>query len=303
MKCRLQNILPTVSLPDTCLRWAALIVCTCIPLVLLNFRSQAPAFVFEENFDECEALIREIFPSYEPIFGSHALWRMPECDLAVVMAGSPRSGSTLLTKIIVDSVKRLSARFDVSYANLGYWRLDRHMLRPQQVDLANMTKMLTRIQAGTQVVILKTHEYDPEVLKLCRKVLVITSTTDVSKAMNSYVLAGWIPRTCDAARGMFYRQLKQHRCWQKHSRMRLVFKEFESDKRLTAISIMGKIVEMLNISTDAYLNSTGILFNFSSDYMHKEANPVIPGRRMKEDIKCKVEGSLVEEYSATYNRY
>jgi hypothetical protein len=33
--------------------------------------------------------------------------------------------------------------------------------------------------------------------------------------------------------------------------------------------------------------------------MHEEANPVIPGRRMKEDIKCKVEGSLVEEYSAT----
>lgn len=101
---------------------------------------------------------------------------MPECDLAVVMAGSPRSGSTLLTKIIVDSVKRLSARFDVSYANLGYWRLDRHMLRPQQDDLANMTKMLARIQAGTQVVILKTHEYDPEVLKLCRKVLVITNS-------------------------------------------------------------------------------------------------------------------------------
>ena len=135
MKCRLQNILPTVSLPDTSLRWAALIVCTCIPLVLLNFRSQAPTFVFEENFDECEALIRQIFPSYEPIF---------------------------------------------------------------------------------------------------------------------------------------------------------------------VISIMGKIVEMLNISTDAYLNSTGILFNFSSDYMHKEANPMIPGRRMKEDIKCKVEGSLDEQYSTTY---
>ena len=252
------------------------------------------------SFDECDALARETFPSYQPVGGDsmgHSEIKLPRCELAVVMAGSSRSGSTLLLKIITDCVKRLSEHLGVKWASIGYWRMHRHLRESPQKDLAEVTQALSRIHPDTQIVILKSHEYDPDLFKLCKETFVVTSTTDVGKAMKSYVAAGWSPNDCTYLRAMFHDQLRLHRCWQKHSRLRFHYRDFESDKRLTAVSIMTRIVELLKIPTDTYLRNIDMLFNFSSDYMREEANPNIPGQKSDNEVDCQVERFLEAEFS------
>lgn len=268
--------------------------------------SEKPRFssVLNLEVDECERLSRQKFmlygdlfvPRVPPLFKSFEIKR---CELALVMAGSARTGSTLLTKIIHDSMDRLNRLNGVKYKSIGYWRLQRHLRQPPEKDLETMTNILDGVPNDTQVLILKSHEYDPEVFKLCKKTFVITSTKDVKQTMESIVAAGWLPNNCTKLRNKFNDQLQHFRCWQRHSRLRLVYEDFKTDKRITAMSILSKTAEMLKIPTETLLGQQSILFNFSSEYMHEEANPRIPGKKIDEIVDCRVEGFLDAEFSGT----
>ena len=65
------------------------------------------------------------------------------------------------------------------------------------------------------------------------------------------------------------------------------------------MSILSKTAEMLKIPTETLMGQQSILFNFSSEYMHEEANPRIPGKKIDEIVDCRVEGFLDAEFSGT----
>ena len=273
-----------------------------------NFKStsEKPRFtsVLNLKVDECERLSRQGFMLYGDLFAPRVPplfknFEIQRCELALVMAGSARSGSTLLTKIIHDSMDRLNRLNGVKYKSIGYWRMQRHLRQPPEKDLETMTNILDGVPIDTQVLILKSHEYDPEVFKLCKKTFVITSTKDVKQTMESIVAAGWLPNNCTKLRNKFNDQLQHFRCWQRHSRLRLVYEDFKTDKRITAMSILSKTAEMLKIPTETLMGQQSILFNFSSEYMHEEANPRIPGKKIDEIVDCRVEGFLDAEFSGT----
>ena len=79
----------------------------------------------------------------------------PHCDLAVIDAGMPRTGSTLLYELAADActyVKKGAKH--LRCVNAGYWRLDRHL------NQAPGAWTLQRIPNGTNVVPVKSHEWE-----------------------------------------------------------------------------------------------------------------------------------------------
>ena len=238
--------------------------------------------------DNCASLASETNRGYESL-KDDPNFPKPKCELVVLMAGTPRSGSTLLLKIIDDCLSRLHETFQINYFNYGYWRLDRHLRRAAEIDSRSTKENLKRIKNGTRVVVVKSHRYDPDVLSICDKALVITSTASVTKLMRSYVGAHWVASgNCSQLSSYFNADVyPNHLCWQAISSLRLVYEDFSDDKRYAAVLILTKIAEMLSIEHAKYLEHVPSLFNFPRRYMALEANLKIPSSSNGILLNCK----------------
>ena len=231
-----------------------------------------------------------------PLFDTQAIpffktFTTRRCELAVVVAGAPRTGSTLLTRITEDCLERLSKHLNVKYKSIGYWRYVRHIKGSPEEDMESMVKVLDSIEPDVQVLVLKSHEYDPEIFKLCQKTLVITSTKDTRQLLKSAIGAKWIRQNnCTQLRTFLQHVLHDHRCWQRYAQLRFHYNTYASAKRITAISIMTKLAEILNLAEATLIADDGPLSSFPVEYMQEDANPTIPGGKGKEVLlDCELE--------------
>jgi len=236
---------------------------------------------------------------YGTLFASGSLKR-PTCALALIIAGTPRSGSTLIQAIAKTTLNLLAVHSHITYADIGYWRFHRHIRKPPNSDLSTMRKVLGRVKNRTQVVLVKTHEYDPELLELCNQSLVVTSTREITDMMRSWVGAGWLRRNCTDLTVMLSKVTKNQRCWQRHAGVRFIYSDIESDKRFALIIMMSAVMSKLSIRASQSLPFERLFKDevFSSGFMDDEANPGIPSSRNGSFyITCETSRLLQHEFS------
>jgi len=216
------------------------------------------------------------------------------CGLMVVWAGSPRAGSTLMWGIGQEAIKHL----DVSYEEHGYWRFERHKLSNGQYHLGPPTNMdretmlaskfrktLMGIPPGTQVVSVKSHEFDSEIMQVCSKTLVVTTTRHPLSMLHSAVEAGFVPKpeklikeqgtVCSEYLGYLDIVFDYARCWKEHSSLHFTYEDFIVSKAATALVIMSTIAELLNLE----------VASIDASFMHinsEEADPATIERHANE---------------------
>ena len=149
----------------------------------------------------------------------------PHCSLSIVLAGSPRSGSTLTQKMVHDAIRALN--LDVT--NVGYWRRDRH---------SNWTHSwedgLRALQSmkNSSIVVTKSHQYDSELLGLCDESMVLTQARHPDEIAKSVLAAGWT-NNCDSLLTILASMEKRHRCLDRHSSISMYYRHVVSDRTLT----------------------------------------------------------------------
>ena len=207
--------------------------------------------------------------------------RPPNCKLVVIVAGMPRTGSTLLIELVHDAVRQALSQSGLKVVNISYWRLDRH-LGTKGGQAVNWRP--TELPDDTDVIVTKTHEYDSEVLGLCERNLVILSSREpaaqVTSVANAF-LKTEDGRTCENFEWHLKKFEAQARCWQEaaHFPLKFAYEDFSVSKVTTTISIATVIETILGIDRVDPDKETVLEFRFPKGFAEAEANPGIPGLR------------------------
>ena len=236
---------------------------------------------------------------YGTLFASGSLKR-PTCDLALIIAGTPRSGSTVIYNIVKNALNLIAVHSNITYAGIGYWRFHRHTRQSPALDLSTMRKVLGRVKNSTQVVFVKSHQYDPELLELCNQSLVVTSTREIPDMMRSWVGADWLRNNCTDLTRMLSRVIQDHRCWQRHAGIRFIYSDIESEKRFALIILMSAVMNKLSMQASQSLPFERLFKDevLSSGFMDDEANLGIPSSRNgSSHPTCEVSRFLQYEFS------
>ena len=212
----------------------------------------------------------------------------PNCELAVIDAGMPRTGSTLLSLLIDDAVKKVQEAFGwrLKIQKGGYWRLNRHMQDPKK-------KYHLNIPDGTDIVTIKSHEFDSELLTLCKQNLIILTRREPAAMLASGIIAfseafrEGQASNCDfLAHSIFY-SVRRHACWQAHAQfpLRVAYEDFRKNKAPATTAIATEIATILDLgdgitssssssSSSSEDGGTHISFRFPADYRADEANSI-----------------------------
>lgn len=203
---------------------------------------------------------------------------LASCKVAVIDAGLPRTGSTLLSLLVEDAMEQLTDVFGSgNYArrvvDLGYWRYDRHREGSYSWSISD-------IPEGTDIVTVKSHEYDSELARLCERSLVLLTSREPMAMAVSMRHAGWVNPNCDKIFSQILASEGRHRCWYRAANVPLVF-EYEDvsrSKKAVVAAIASELAVALGIEDEA----KNIKFSFGQNYRQKEANPGISGLRSSE---------------------
>ena len=140
----------------------------------------------------------------------------PQCRLAIIMAGVPRGGSTAQLRWLRTALHTLG----VTEAHHSYWNFHWH---DPTAHFPNGTRAYVAALNATvasfgndDVVLFKTHEYDPRLWSMCRQQVVFTTHRNPVDMMRSANRAGWFPPHWQTA-SVFRHWSVQQLCWAERS--------------------------------------------------------------------------------------
>jgi len=127
--------------------------------------------------------LREPIYKYAPIAKQ---WESPSyvqtCRLMVVMASSPRSGSTLQTKILRNMLKLTAAENKMSFANLGYWNACRHNIASGNCS---------HTDKHVDIILTKSHEFVHNLTRQCHQQVTFMVNRSAYDRVQSYKKLNW----------------------------------------------------------------------------------------------------------------
>lgn len=227
------------------------------------------------------------------------------CRLAVINAGSPRAGSTLLQQIIDDAVVRVRLRFKrIEIINAAYWRFDRHLLsNPRYYELIgkwwgprNRSWVPPRDEK-VDVLVAKSHEFDSELAGLCEQSLVVASSREPDRMAESAAAAGFFgggPLACATVGSYLAGWEHAMRCWLAHSThsLRFAYRDLAAAPALAATQVFAELALILapRQAGEMPLSELAKALMVKKDYARHEANVRIPGAHKK---KLQQQGPVV----------
>jgi len=208
-----------------------------------------------------------------------------DCDLAIINAGMPRTGSTLLQELAVEAVSLLGKTFPsqrrLSFVNGEYWRFNRH-LNNHSSDWSGPT-----VPEHTDIVYFKSHNWDSELHSICQRNLVLLTDRDPTAMIASLikVRARLYPDeskggdACDWAYELLLKYRGMHFCWKEHAQVpfRVSYEHMRNSKVAVAAAIATLLASMFDFVTEVHDQPTTISYTFPADYHAAEANPSLPG--------------------------
>lgn len=112
------------------------------------------------------------------------------CGHAIILAGMPRAGSTLQEKLVTRALQYLHV--PLTAGPTTFWNYPKHMGMSQEEAAAIYAEEDELWQHGTtneSVLMFKSHEFDPEALRLCANTIVLTQHRDLVDQYGSAVAA------------------------------------------------------------------------------------------------------------------
>lgn len=214
-----------------------------------------------------------------------------KCHLAIVNAGMPRSGSTLVNSLITEAIEQLNVTSH--YKGSIYWQqhIRRAFSRPGRNATDKCRMIRERYEADramlasltkNDIILVKSHEFDATLLDLCHRVVVISSTRDLADIVFSKIRLGWFKLDNEgsfeaAVEQMVYSvhgAVQEHNCWQRYAprMLQLLYEDISHHYGAAVMKIMGAILDTLPthaIPPMTMLNISAVNAKFS----HTEGNP------------------------------
>ena len=181
------------------------------------------------------------------------------CDFLIISAGFPRSSSTYQHVIS-------STAFEEHFSqNLEYWKLKEHIGK-------KLWTYDTDIVVDKPIGVVKTHEYRPELLKLCNETLVLISYhDDINSYMNSICAAGWSKKMENMV-VEYISSYKELIWWSNSVESNNILYQSKHELQFEKKNASEKIFDFLQRHTDGkYISLSNLV------YSDKEANKYIPG--------------------------
>jgi len=207
-----------------------------------------------------------------------------QCRLGVVVAGLPRSGSSTQYNMTIEITRGLFS--DEEHFHSLYWDFHKHMrLKPKYVDQHLIRTQAKLLRMGEDdVVVTKCHEYKPQLLRLCRKTVVLLSRRNLIESARSIIKANWLSgkrfeefsseEYSARIRGFLEASINRYECWKQHSDLAIEV-EFENISRESA-SFLKDYVMRAGINA-----SPEIISLIAQYYGATEGNPSIPSTKSK----------------------
>lgn len=133
------------------------------------------------------------------------------CSLVVISAGIPRSGSTMQDTLLAMAIGlvRGPGRGPLKMFWNYHWHASHKLNNSSQVYTAS-SERLNHLPPGS-VVLMKTHQYDERLVKLCNAYIAFTTHRHPVEMIKSASGAGW--GTMRNWRPFLTYNLRQHACW------------------------------------------------------------------------------------------
>lgn len=127
-----------------------------------------------------------------------------ECDVVLIAAGFPRSGSTMQATLLAEGGRAVGARVIESswQLHLQEWSLQNRSALTEE-EISNRLTRLMALKATIKdhgedkawrptVLVMKSHQFDPKLLNVCRHQLVYTSHRGLVRVVASFNKLGWV---------------------------------------------------------------------------------------------------------------
>ena len=221
--------------------WNRLVRERCTDIPALKVFSLSPFFLPLLRHRHCPLryVTCPLFPTVL-VFAVQRAATAPKCRLAMIAAGMPRTGSTLTFKVLKAVLSKLTI-WKSHGVQLKYWQWHlRNSAVPHRGPLGDAppgsecetrwqlyneaTAKLNSLQED-DVVLIKSHEFDAELLSLCTASIVFTSERDVADIAASKVKLGWVHRKGNMSNRAWVAELaggikgdvSEHVCWRQHA--------------------------------------------------------------------------------------
>uniref|UniRef100_A0A7S1THW3 Sulfotransferase domain-containing protein n=1 Tax=Compsopogon caeruleus TaxID=31354 RepID=A0A7S1THW3_9RHOD len=184
----------------------------------------------------------------------------------MVTVGMPRAGSTLQMKMIF---KLLGEKFTEEKVKKAYWDLFKHVvMEPKKMEahIQFHHKFLSTLPEDV-VFVTKTHEYKPQLAKLCKRTVIVSIRRNLTETASSMLTAKWMgPQSL----GSFLEaSINRHRCWNRHEEtIDVDYAKLVQDP----LTFMRRFVISSAIDVP-----DSLVQNVVAQVAAEEANPDIPG--------------------------
>eukprot|EP00039_Didymoeca_costata_P022006 m.3393 g.3393 ORF g.3393 m.3393 type:complete len:428 (-) comp2762_c0_seq2:75-1358(-) len=240
-------------------------------------------------------------PFYSKVYESKGCTEMPSisapvgrCKLALIAAGMPRTGSTVTLRMLQKAGKILGLP---NFTPLRYWNMhlrNTYIRRisncSEMVDERNRQNEIINNLTADSIVVIKSHEFDETLLRLCKKHIVFLSTRDMGDVALSKYKLGWYTRSDSSLfDGMnttemvqylastMYGDIQEHECWKRESarNVNVQYDEIKGHCAFYMLRIVGAIAQALdrNESYIKHFNKRMDMVNIDDDCETHDLNP------------------------------
>jgi hypothetical protein len=152
--------------------------------------------------------------AYDRVVQRHPPASRSRCGLAVVIAGIVRSGSTLQQKLARDAVQRAGLHRGGQRPPAVYWSWHAHvrMGDAKAKEWAAQFNAWAAALTPQDAVVIKCHQWRPEIFGFCRRTVVLTTHRDVIDVAASAQRVGWA-ESPQALRRLLAVSLRHHAQW------------------------------------------------------------------------------------------
>jgi len=195
------------------------------------------------------------------------------CKLSVLLGGIPRSGSTLQNTLVVKILKLLNMPVISAYYNIHL-----HDLHPDEMEKTrqrlHQQEKIFRSSSNNTVLVLKSHEFDPKLLSICRRNVVLLSSRKMIDIVKSSIHASW---------GIISSQeysdwIDNYECWRRYASMDFIYEDFASSQtglKSYILMLYAILSEALDLPLDEKVLKA--VFSLGEEFSGKDANPGIGG--------------------------
>lgn len=223
---------------------------------------------------------------------------LKSCRLAIILGGMPRSGSTLQTTLICKLLRYINVTYVSTYYNHHL-----HVLNPSEMaqaakTLMNQENVLESVSNET-VVVLKSHEFDPNLLSFCSKSIVVLSSRNLVDIAKSAIHASW-----GTPKGeIFASWIDNYECWRRYAALDIAYEDFASSKNgleRYMLLLYSFLSEALHRSVSDH--EVKEIFRLAKEFSMQDANQGIPGVRFSNisiDLDEETLEKMMKDHSAT----